>query len=292
MTRSQPTREIVRQTFVRTGESWAATSQKIRQVESHPVKLDRVNRKTFALLFGFIACLPACRANASDYAARRAAATKQCEAISPGDYQTGLAFNPDGYRSYYVQSECFQKAAEQFRDSSLCGRVRRRFSLFWSSWGVSEKQCHDLVERGIGSDRQEIEKEKQNYTAGPVRLQNFRIGRNGNGRDFDLIPQFSSGYAHGYHLTFEIIDVSGGPILIHSDGYYLDAHAQIRVFVRQADIRARFADFALNHPYKVRATATLSIGMGGPSGYWSDEFLESIFPARERSQSLTIESKF
>jgi hypothetical protein len=251
-----------------------------------------MNRKTIGLLLGFIACFTACAANASDYAARKAAAAKQCEAISPSDYQSGLAFNPDGYKSYYVQSECFQKVAEQFRDSSFCDRVRRRFSLFWSSWAVSPKQCNDLVGRGTAADRLELEKEKQHYTAGPVRLLNFRVERNGNGRDFDLIPQFSSGYAHGYHLTFEIIEVPGGPVLVHSDGYYIDANAQLRLFVRQADIRARFPEFTLNHPYKVRATMTLSIGMGGPSGYWSDEFLESIFPFRERSQSLTIESRF
>jgi hypothetical protein len=62
--------------------------------------------------------------------------------------------------------------------------------------------------------------------------------------------------------------------------------------VRQADIRARFPDFQLNHTYKVRATAIVSIGMGGPSGYWTDEFAESVFPLRERSQSMTVESRF
>jgi len=30
----------------------------------------------------------------------RSAAVKQCQAIDPAEYQSGLFFNPDGYRSY------------------------------------------------------------------------------------------------------------------------------------------------------------------------------------------------
>ena len=229
---------------------------------------------------------------ASDYAARRAAAKQQCEGINPGESQTGLAFNPDGYRSYYVQSECFQRAAVQFRDASLCGRVRRRWSVLWSSWGVSSAQCEKLVSQGVAADRAEIQTEKQRYAAGPPRLQSFRIERNGNGRDIDILPEFTSGYAHGYTLTFEIVGVRDQPILLHSDGYYLDAKSRLSIFVRQSEIRTRFPGFQLNYPYKVRATVTLSMGNGGMAGYWSDEFLESNFPVGSRTQSLTIESRF
>ncbi|HTM17229.1 MAG TPA: hypothetical protein VL135_10000, partial [Terracidiphilus sp.] len=77
-----------------------------------------------------------------------------------------------------------------------------------------------------------------------------------------------------------------------SDGYYLDQKSNLRIFVRQSEVRARFPEFQLNHPYTVRATVTLSIGNGGMSGYWSDEFLESVFPAGARSQSLTTEARF
>ena len=255
-------------------------------------KLDEMNRKTTGLLMGVFACFWACSAHASDYAARRAAETQHCETISPSEYQSGLAFNPDGYKSYYVQSECFQRAAVQFRDPSLCDRVRRRVSVLWSSWGVSSKQCRELVSRGIAEDRSEIEKEKQLYTAGPMRLQGFRIERNGNGRDFDIIPEFSKGNAHGYRLVFEIMDARQEPILLHSDGYYVDASSSLRIFVRQSEIRARFPEFMLNHPYNVRATMIFSMGNGGASGYWSDEFLESIFPLRARSQSLTVKKTF
>lgn len=57
------------------------------------------------------------------------AALKQGQAIDPAEYQSGLFFNPDGYRSYYVRSECFQKTAVQFRDDALCADVRQWVSL-------------------------------------------------------------------------------------------------------------------------------------------------------------------
>lgn len=245
----------------------------------------------FVCVFAVVSLAPRC-AFASDYLQRKSMAVKQCETINPNESQSGLAFNPDGYRSYYVQSECFQKAAVEFRDASVCNRVRRRWSLLWSSWAISEAQCGKLVAQGIAADRTELETEKQRFIAGPLRLKTFRVARNGNGRDFDILPEFTAGYPHGYMLTFEIIGVRAEPVLIHSDGYYLDQNSNLRIFVRQAELRARFPELQLDHPYNVRATVTLSIGNGGMSGYWSDEFLESIFPARERSRSLTVESKF
>ncbi len=228
----------------------------------------------------------------SNYAALRTAATQQCEKIDPGESQSGLLFNPDGYRSFYVQSECFQRAAVQFRESSLCEHVRRRHSLFSSSWGISSARCRKLVADGMAADRAELEKEKQLYSANPVRLKTFHIQRNGNGRDFDIIPEFTSGNPHGYRLVFEIVGGGRQPILLKSDGYYIDANSKLNIYVRQIDIRAQFPEFQLNRTYTVRATAIVSIGMGGPSGYWSDEFAESIFPLRERSQSMTIENNF
>lgn len=228
----------------------------------------------------------------SNFANMKGSAVKQCEKIAPGEYQSGLLFNPDGYRSYYAQSECLQRAAVQFRDTSLCDRVRRRYSLFSSSWGVSSAQCQKLVFQGILADRAELGKQREAALANPVRLVRFRIQRNGNGRDFDILPEFSSGYAHGYHLLFEIVGAREQPILIHSDGYYIDANSRLNIYVRQSDIRARFPEFQLNHPYSVRATMIISTGMGGQSGYWSDEFIESVFPLRERSQTLTITTTF
>ncbi len=249
-------------------------------------------RKTILLPACLLSTLLSHTLAQSNYASLMSAATQRCESIDPSESQSGLVFNPDGYRSYYVQSECFQKAAVQFRNPSLCNRVRRRWSLFSSSWGISSTQCRKVVAEGIAADRAELQKEKQTVNANPIRMRTFRIERNGNGRDYDIIPEFSAGNAHSYRLVFEILSVGEQPILLHSDGYYIDPHSSMRLFVRQAEIRSRFLAFQPGHTYSVRATMIFSIGMGGPSGYWSNEFIESIFSLRERTQSITVESRF
>jgi hypothetical protein len=249
-------------------------------------------RKSFLLAACMAVLLTPRVRSQSNYAALKAAASQQCDKIDPGESQSGLFFNPNGYRSYYVQSECLQKAAVQFRDSAFCDKVRRRYSLFSSSWAISSTQCRKLVDEGVAADRAELGKERQLAISNPVRLRRFHIQRNGNGRDFDIIPEFSAGNPHGYRLVFEIIGVREQPILLHSDGYYIDANSRLNIYMRQADIRARFPEFQLNRSYSVRATAIVSVGMGDPSGYWSDEFAESIFPLRERSQSMTITTIF
>ncbi|HVR14951.1 MAG TPA: hypothetical protein VMS25_01230 [Candidatus Limnocylindrales bacterium] len=134
----------------------------------------------------------------SGYTELRMAALKQCQAIDPADYQSGLFFNPDGYRSYYVRSECFQKTAVQFRDEALCAEVRQRVSLLSSSWGYSRTRCRELVAQGVASDRKTLDEIKRLYIKGAVTLRDFRVERNGNGRDFDIIPSFAGDYAHGY----------------------------------------------------------------------------------------------
>jgi len=57
-------------------------------------------------------------------------------------------------------------------------------------------------------------------------------------------------------------------------------------------IKQRFAGFSLNRSYTVRATLMLDVGFGGQSGYWSPAFIEGVFPARERSQSITRPATF
>lgn len=230
----------------------------------------------------------------ASYTELRSAAVKQCQAIDPAEYQSGLFFNPDGYRSYYVRSECFQKTAVQFRDKAPCAEVRQRFSLLSSSWGYSRARCRELVAQGAAADRKTLEEIKRLYLKGAVTLRDFRVERNGNGRDFDIIPSFAGDYAHGYVLNFETVPADPGkvPILLHSSGYYVDGNSNLRVFLRQDEIRKRFPDFALNRPYTVRATLILDVGIGGQSGLWSDGFIERVFPIRERSQSVTSEIRF
>ena len=231
---------------------------------------------------------------AADYSQLRATAIKKCEAIAPAEYQSGLFFNPDGYRSYYVRSECFQRTAVQFRDDTLCSNVKRRYSILSSSWGYSQGNCRKLVGEGIAADRDSLEKVKREYRLNPVRLRDFRIERNGNGRDFDIIPSFMGSYGHGYVLRFEVIPsgTGNGTVVLHSSGYYVDGNSNLRIFVRQEDIRKRFVDFTLNRSYTLQATIVLDVGNGGSAGMWSDAFIERVFPESERSQSLKKEVRF
>ena len=84
-------------------------------------------------------------------------------------------------------------------------------------------QCEKLVAQGIAADRAEI----QNW-----RSSGTRPGRHGCGASASSgmataatstsFRSSPSGYAHGYTLTFEIVGVRDQPILLHSDGYYLD----------------------------------------------------------------------
>ena len=231
---------------------------------------------------------------ASSYTDLRSAAVKRCEAIDPSEYQSGLALNPEGYRSFYARSACLQDAATMFRDESLCALVRERWSPFWSSWGYSGKRCRTLVAEGAATDRKALEAKRSRYLNDAVRLRDFRLERNGNGRDFDIIPSFDPGYAHGYTLRFELIGTgaAGESVPVASSGFYLRGNENIRIFVPQADIRKRFPRFALAQPYRVRGTLVLDVGNGGQGGMWSDAFIERIFPVAARSQFLVKEVTF
>ena len=230
----------------------------------------------------------------ASYDELRSAGVKSCQAIDPAAYQSGLLFNPGGYRSYYVRSECFQRIAVEFRDLTLCTQVMQRYSLFSSSWGYSKAQCSKVVREGIAADEKMVTEMKQRYRQGAVRLRDFRLEKNGNGRDYDIIPAFTGDYAHGYILRFEILQSNGGKraTLLHSSGYYVDGNSNLRIFVRQEEIRHQFADFTLGQPCLMRATLILDIGNGGQAGRWSDAFIERTFPQRERSQFMDREVRF
>jgi len=228
------------------------------------------------------------------YGELRSAGIKRCESIDASEHRSGLSFNPDGYRSYYVRSECFQRVAVEFRDERLCSQVKERRSIFSSSWGYSKVNCQKLAREGIAADRKILEDKKSRYLQGPVRLRNFHIEANGNGRDFDIIPSFVGEPADGYSLRFDILvaQSTSQTALLHSAGYHIDGSSNLRIYVRQEDIRTRFPQFALNHLYIVRASLVLSIGIGDQRGKWSDEFIEKIFPAKERTQIMAKEIRF
>ena len=231
---------------------------------------------------------------ALDYEAQRANTVRRCEAISPSEYQSGLFFNPAGYRSYYVRSECFQRAAIQFRDTPLCTKVIQRHSLFASSWGYSQGQCRKLVAEGIAADGRELEQKKTKYALDPIQLRDFRIERNGNGRDFDIVPILGGSSGGSYILRFEILQSNSAKeaVSLHSSGYYLDGNSNLRIFIRQEDIRKRFAGFSLYHTYTVQGTLIFDVGNGTPSGYWSDSFVEGLFPEKQRRQFFIKQIRF
>ena len=239
--------------------------------------------------------LPGLSAASNDYDQQHAAAVRTCKAINTRESQSGLFFNPDGYRSYYLRSQCNQKAAVKFRDIQLCAEVRQRRALFSSSWGYSESNCRKKVEEAITKDREAIDRMKKEYEQGHVRLSDFRIERNGNGRDIDIIPEFSGTGAHSYKLAFEIIpeDPELSPVLLKASGFYLEGDTNnIRLYVPQKEIRKRFPGFTLDKSWQVRATLVYSIGTGSYTGKWSDAFIESRFPVSARTQILMRERLF
>jgi len=232
----------------------------------------------------------------ADYNELRSNALGKCELIDSSDYQSSLMLNPDGYRSYYVRSACFQNAAIKFRDETTCSQVKRRFALFSSSWGYSKSNCEKLVKEGIDADRNQLLKIKNDYVKkGPVQLIDFQVERNGNGRDFDIIPSFEDGYVHSYTLKFNIINVDSGEgtVLLDSSGFHLTGlKNNIRLFVRQVEIKNRFPNFATNQSYTVRGTVLLSVGNGTQAGKWSDAFIKNIFPEKDRTQTIEKEILF
>jgi hypothetical protein len=221
------------------------------------------------------------------YPELRSAAVGRCEAIDPRATPSGRFFNPDGYRSYYLRSLCFQEAAVAFRDPALCRRVKRRRSLFSSSWGYSRQNCEKLVDEGVRADRESIRALKRAYAQGHVRISDFRIEPNDNGRDFDMIPSFAGAGGHAYTLRFELLPTDSPPLLLHESGYFLKGPGDsVRVSLPAAEIRARFPAFEPTERYTVRATLEYSIGAGGENGRWSDAFIETEFPADARREQL------
>jgi hypothetical protein len=231
----------------------------------------------------------------NNYDALRTAAVDKCQSVDANEYQSGLIFNPEGYRSYYARSLCYQTAAITFRDIELCAQVKRRWALFSSSWGYSKSNCKKLVEEGIGKDSEAIDRMKKDYERGHVLLAGFRIERNGNGRDIDIIPEFSGTGAHPYELRFELLreDPAAPPVLLDVSGFSLKgATDAIRIYVRTVDIRGRFPGFSLGQRWPVRATLVYSVGTGSYRGQWSPAFIERRFPVKARTQTLTREIRF
>jgi hypothetical protein len=230
----------------------------------------------------------------SEYDVRRAADVSKCQAIDAAASQSGLYFNPDGYRSFYVRSQCFQETAVRFRDRTLCAHVKERRSLMSSSWGISASQCQKLVAQAVAADRRTLDDLKRQYVNGHMTLRDFRIEPNGNGRDFDVLPDFAGETAGRYEIAIDILPSGHGaaPIRIHSSGYYIDRRANLRIFLKREDLQRQFPGFVAGRRYTVRATLSFTVPTGTGDARWSDAFVDSAFPARERSQSIARDIEF
>lgn len=254
--------------------------------------------KARALVLISIVAVVAPRAFADEFAdwyvTHRAAALQKCEAIDPDDYQSGLAFNPDGYRSYYKRSECLQSAAAVYRDESLCKSVKERWALLWSSWAVSEKRCRELVAEGLEKDRPYLEKIRSDYAARPSRLTDFRI-QNNNGVNYGIFSRFEPrGFQYRYTLRYELVapDAAGGAALLAAYTGPFGNGSSIGLGITAADLRQRFPAFVPGRSYPVRATLVLEVPNGGASLMWSDAFIEKYFPRAARTQVIEKEINF
>ena len=233
----------------------------------------------------FLIWASATGAEADQLVKRYAIAVNKCKTIDPDEYRSGLVFNPDGYQSYYVRSVCFQHVAIDFRDPVLCSEVSRRLALFSSSWGYSERNCRKLVKEKQDKDRIYIEEDKAKVANKFVRLNDFTIAANNNGRVFILSPTFTSGYSHSYHLNITLIDPQDNThsSLIHSNGYRLDGKGKMRIHLQSKEIRERFPTFTLNRPYIVEANLVLITG----SAFINEKFINGVWPLEDRSQTIT-----
>lgn len=146
--------------------------------------------------------------------------------------------------------------------------------------------------QAVEGHRKEIGRIRREYLTSSMVLRDVHVQRNGNGRDYDVTPSFEGTDGHGYMIVVEIVPTGGRPIVVHSNGYYVDPRSALRLFIRQQDIRAVFPAFELGRRYQVRTTATFTLPAGGGSRFMSDAFLETAFPLRERVRTVTREIKF
>jgi hypothetical protein len=59
-----------------------------------------------------------------------------------------------------------------------------------------------------------------------------------------------------------------------------------------AEIRRRWPLFSPGGVYLVRGSLVLDVGSGGQGGRWSEPFIESVFPQRQRTQSVQEQIRF
>lgn len=229
--------------------------------------------------------------DAAHYDTHLTRAVAACEAIDPDAYQSGLWLNPDGYSSFYERSSCYQRRAVEFRQPALCEQVEERWSLFSSSWGISQENCEKLVAEKVANDREELLHIKARYQAGRVQLESVKVARNGNGRDYDFLPAFSGEHSGEYHLVFEVIDDGRVYRVLERSGH-VAGDSNLRLYLPVVDLRSRYPAFEPGKPVRLRATMMLSVGMQKTNGWVTPTMLREVFPPGQRQQQLEAEVSF
>ena len=225
----------------------------------------------------------------ADYDSRLSAALQRCEAVPAMESHSGLSFNPKGYRSYYGRSACYQRLAVDYRQPEFCKKVWQRFSVFSSSWGYSEENCLSLFEQAVVDDAESIAIIRDAYRRGPVQLTAAVLRKNGNRRDFDLLPTFSAGFSSSYLLTFYIVDNQGDKVQIAERGFYLgEAVPEISLYIKRNDIVSRLAGFDEQQEYEMLFDLRLMLPLGRGGAVWPPQWVDSFWPASERVQRLTL----
>jgi hypothetical protein len=183
---------------------------------------------------------------------RKAAAVKKCRDIDPGEYSTGLLFNPPGKKTYFARSSCLQEAARKFRDPTLCEEVRERESLFFDGSAISRESCERRVQEAMLQAPDVVIRD-------PYRLAAVEYFRNGNGRDIDVDIAFSGTYRHRYALTVSMVDEAGATSeRLHHREYSLGpATRGLRIWLQEAQVAAAAEALSLEPPYRLRVSLAL-----------------------------------
>ncbi len=225
----------------------------------------------------------------ADYRERLAAAKARCETIPARKSHTALWFNPEGYRSYYERSMCYQELALHFRQPQFCQRVRQRRSLFGSSWGYSEQQCGKLVRQAISQDAASIEKLRDIYIHNPVQLIGVKLRQDGNGRDLDVLPVFSAGARQAYRFSVFIVDARGQRHRLIEQAFSLgQAKPSIVLFVKRGKVMRAAPGFSPSAPKLWVFELELVLPAGRGQALWPPAWLENRWPRAQRVQAVEM----
>ncbi len=136
-------------------------------------------------------------------------------------------------------------------------------------------------------DTAELRALKVAYNTGPVRLVDVQLQKNGNGRDIDVVPQFSAGYAGAYTLTLYLVDETKKKFQITSTSFYLgDGKPDIMWYIPRETIMAAMPNFDETSEYNIVINMVFSVPLGRVNGLWPEAWPEQIWPAKQRSEQF------